>query len=121
MPFSAGKEPETGPEDQVTAGELLSEQEATIRLPSSLFRRINDTEHIGMTFGFYNESTLFPISNESTLLPISDESKMKGRQTQVSSLIASAIVGRNKEFPDLNDPVRNTFQLQIPPGMVRKF
>ena len=120
MPFSAGKEPETGREDQVTPGELSSEQEATIRLPSSLFRRINDTE-IGMTFGFYNESTLFPISNESILLPISDESKMKGRQTQVSSLIASAIVGLNKEFPDLNDPVRNTFQLQIPPGMVRKF
>ena len=110
---SAGNEPMTAPNDQVTKVELLSEQEAAIRLPGSLFRLITDAEDIGMTFGFYNESTLFPVGTGSA-----ESRAIAERQTRVGSLIASAIVGLNRDFRNLEDPVTNTFQLQIPPDMV---
>ena len=69
-----------------------------------------------MTFGFYNETTLFPVGNSSD----SNASKTtEGRDTKVGSVIASAIVGLNQEFQNLQDPVINTFRLRIPPEMVR--
>jgi hypothetical protein len=96
-------------------GELTRDEEASVILPNSIFKRIKTTPklNIGLTFGFYNETVLFPVGK------VSDESKsIEGRQTRVGSLIASAIVGVNKNFQKLQDPVMNTFQLQIPPGMV---
>ena len=113
-PVSAGTEPNTDTADRVMPGSLSSEEVASVILPNSLFERImNTADNIGLTFGFYNETVLFPVGE------VSAESKsIEGRQTRVGSLIASAIVGVNKNFQDLQDPVLNTFQLQIPPEMV---
>ena len=95
-------------------GSLSSDEVASVILPNSLFQRImNTTNNTGLIFGFYNETVLFPVGE------VSAESKsIEGRQTRVGSPIASAIVGVKKEFQDLQDPVLNTFQLQIPPEMV---
>ena len=117
IPFlliSAGDEPDTGTADQVTPGELLPEQEASIILPDSLFERIMNTPVVGMTFGIYSETVLFPVGKGSA-----ESKSIEGRKTRVGSLIASATVGVNQRFQNLQDPVLNTFQLQIPPGMVR--
>ena len=114
LPISAGTEPGTDIAERVMPGSLSSEEVASVILPNSLFQRItNTTDNIGLTFGFYNEIVLFPVGE------VSAESKsIEGRQTRVGSLIASAIVGVNKNFQNLQDPVLNTFQLQIPPEMV---
>ena len=95
-------------------GSLSSREVASVILPPSLFQRImNTTNNTGLIFGFYNETVLFPVGE------ISAESKsIEGRQTRVGSLIASAIVGVKESFQDLQEPVLNTFQLQIPPEMV---
>jgi hypothetical protein len=96
-------------------GELMYDEGASVILPSSIFEQIMNTSklNVGLTFGFYNETVLFPVGK------VSDESRsMEGRQTRVGSLIASAIVGVNENFQNLQDPVMSTFQLQIPPGMV---
>ena len=114
IPFSAGNEPDTDTADQVTLGKLLPEQDASVILPGSLFERITNTPDIGMTFGFYSETVLFPVGKGSA-----ESKSIEGRKTRVGSLIASATVGVNQRFQNLQDPVLNTFQLQIPPGMVR--
>ena len=112
--FSAGREPETASADQAKPGVLSPDQEASIILPRSLFERIMNRKNVGTTFGFYNETILFPVGEGS-----SESISIEGRETRVGSLIASAIVGLNQAFQDLQDPVVNTFQLQVPPGMVR--
>ena len=111
--FIAGNEPETDSADQVTPGELSLGQEASIVLLGSLFERVKNKPNVGMTFGFYNETILFPVREGSV-----ESKSTEGRQTQVGSLIASVIVGVNQTFQDLRDPVINTFRLRIPPEMV---
>ena len=94
-------------------GVLSQEQEASIFIPGSVFERIMNRADIGTTFGFYNEPVLFPVGEGSA-----ESKSIEGRQTRVGSLIASAIVGLNQKFQGLQDPVVNTFQLQMPPEMV---
>lgn len=114
LPISAGTEPDTDIAERVMPGSLSSGEVASVILPRSLFQRIMNTRNnTGLIFGFYNETVLFPVGE------VSAESKsIEGRQTRVGSLIASAIVGVKDNFQDLQDPVLNTFQLQIPPEMV---
>ena len=114
--FSAGREPETASADQVMPGVLSPEQGASIILPGSLFERIliMNRVDVGTTFGFYNKTVLFPVGKGSA-----ESESIEGRETRVGSPIASAIVGLNQAFQDLQDPVVNTFQIQMPPGMVR--
>ena len=112
--FSAGREPETAFADQVMSGVLSPEQGASIILPGSLFKRIMNRVDVGTTFGFYNETVLFPVGKSSA-----ESESIEGRETRVGSLIASAIVGVNQAFQDLQDPIVNTFQLQTPQGMVK--
>lgn len=91
--------------------QMISEQDAAIQLPASLFQVINDVANVGVFFGRYEVATLFPVGggNADSGAP---------RQTQVFSQVLAATVGQNNRLQNLPEPVRLTFRLQEKDGMV---
>ena len=98
----------------MTPGQLARQQDASIILHSSLFESspLTNLTDIGIFFGLYETSTLFPVRQEKN-----DSNEMK-RTKLVGSSIVSAAVGVNTVFKDLPEPVECTFRLQNKPGMV---
>ena len=96
-----------GPEGQVMAGQLPPAQNAAIRLPASLFKRIDDRDDVGIFFALYDNSTLFPVDGGSNVnndidIPI---------RTEVGSHVLAATVGPGLDFPDLTDNIIIVFRL----------
>ena len=83
----------------ITSGGPSSQQ---VSLPASLFQRINDSPNVGMFYGVYNNSILFPVSVR--------ENTTAERQTQVISNVVAVTVGQNNLT--FEDPVVITLRLQ---------
>ena len=98
-----------GPEGQVMAGQLPPAQNAAIRLPASLFKRIDDhdDDDVGIFFALYDNSTLFPVDGGSN---VSNDIDIPMR-TEVGSHVLAATVGPGLDFPDLTDNIIIVFRL----------
>ena len=94
--------------DQTMPGQLSPQQDAAIRLPPSLFEELNSLPNVGVFFGRYETSTLFPVRRASN----------NGRQTQVGSQVLAATVGQNLRLQNLSEPVTVTLKLQSREGLV---
>ena len=88
--------------------QLSPQQDAAIRLPPSLFDELNNLPNVGVFFGRYETSTLFPVGRVSN----------NGRQTQVGSQVLAATVGQNLSLRNLSEPVTITLKLQTRGGLV---
>ena len=96
--------------DQAMPSQLSSQQAAAITLPPSIFGHeiLTDHPNVGVFFGRYENSTLFPVRRNIT----------NGRLTQVGSQVLAATVGQNLPLRNLPEPVIITLQLQIREGLV---
>ena len=94
------------------SGQLSPEQDAAISLPDSLFQVVNDSGNVGVFFGLYQTSILFPVGGGST-------DSNAPRQPQVCSQVLAATVGQNMSLQNLEQSVTVTFRLQEKEGMVR--
>ena len=103
-------------EETMVPGQLSSKQDAAIGLPPSLFEHIDThiTNNTGLVFGLYDKPTLFPFSGQTDNSP-------KGKKTEVSSSVISALVGVDLVFQNLQDPVISTFRLKNKSEMVMQF
>ena len=88
--------------------QLSPQQDAVIRLPPSLFEELNNLPNVGVFFGRYETSILFPLDRMSS----------NGRQTQVGSQVLAATVGQNLSLRNLSEPVTITLKLQTREGLV---
>ena len=89
------------------------EQGANISLPPSLFQTINSSTNVGVFYGIYNSSTLFPVA-----APQGNDTSAD-RQTQVVSNVVAVTVGQNDmTFENLPQPVTIVLGLQKEEGMV---
>ena len=84
------------------SGQLSPQQDAAIRLPPSLFEELNNLPNVGVFFGRYETSTLFPVGRNIS----------NGRQTLVGSQVLAATVGQNLSLRNLPEPVTVTLKLQ---------
>ena len=84
--------------------QLSPQQDAAIRLPPSLFEELNNLPNVGIFFGRYENSTLFPVRRNIT----------NGRLTQVGSQVLAATVGQNLPLRNLPEPVTITLSLKLP-------
>ena len=98
-----------GSGDQVTLGELSSQQNAAIVLPGSLFGRISQLSSVGTVFGIYENTNLFPVGGRNAA---SDDNETI--VTEIGSQILSATVGNDsKNLENLHKPVSVTLRLNI--------
>lgn len=86
---------------------LADNQVASIALPPNLFQEITDRTQVGVFFGLYNESTLFPVRTREDVA-----SAVPDRTTIVGSPIIAATVGPGLSFNNLQPPVE--VNLRIP-------
>ena len=98
--------------DQVTSDQDLSQTDAAISLPASLFEVIDDPTNVGLFFARYSVSTLFPVNGGA------DINTNAPRQTVVGSHVLSATVGLDTNFQNLKEPVTVLLHLQVPEGRV---
>ena len=96
--------PTLGDQDQDTAGQLTPEDDATINLPSSLFRQIANRSTVGLFFALYNDATLFPVGERNT-------NNARLIQTQVGSHVLAATVGEGIRFENLEENVTLALRL----------
>ncbi len=89
-------------------GQRLS-ADAAIRLPPSLFEELNDRPNVGVFFGRYETSVLFPVGGNNN---------NDVRITQVGSQVVAATVGQSLPLRNLSEPVTITLKLQTGGGMV---
>ena len=89
----------------VLVGQLSPQQVASIHLPASLFAILNDSTQVGVFYGIYENSTLFPVRETSA-------STSALRETQVHSVVLAATVGQNVTIQNLTDFVTVAFRLQ---------
>ena len=92
--------------DKTNPNQLLSDEDAVIHLPPSLFKTLGD---VGIYFGLYETQALFPISGVAS----NDR-----RHPQIFTRIIAATVGQNLNISNLSEPVTITFRPQIIEGMV---
>ena len=78
-------------------------------MPPSVFEQLNNLPNVGVFFGRYETSALFPVRRNSS---------NTGRRTQVGSQVLTATVGQNMPLRNLSEPVTITFNLQTRQGMV---
>ena len=91
------------------------EQGANISLPLSLFQTINGITNVGVFYGIYNSSTLFPVT-----APQGNDTNAD-RLTQIVSNVVAVTVGRvDMTFENLPQPVTIVLGLQKEEGMVSK-
>lgn len=90
----------------VSPGQLSANQDSSISLPASLFKRVNDQESVGIFFALYEMATLFPVGGGRMDLnaPV---------QTQVGSQVVAATVESSTELVDLEEPVTLAFRRQL--------
>ena len=90
-------------------------QGANISLPLSLFQTINGITNVGVFYGIYNSSTLFPVA------ALQENDTNADRQTQVVSNVVAVTVGQvDMTFENLPQPVTIVLGLQKEKGMVSK-
>lgn len=100
-------------EQMSTSDGLSPLQGANISLPHSLFQMINSSTNVGVFYGIYNSSTLFPVA-----APQGNDTSVD-RQTQVVSNVVAVTVGQNDmRFENLPQPVTIVLGLQKEQGMV---
>ena len=94
---------------------LPPQQGASVSLPASLFQTIKNGSNVGVFYGIYNSSILFPVSASQG----NDISAV--RQTQLVSNVVAVTVGQNDmTFENLPQPVRIVLGLQKKEGIVSK-
>lgn len=82
-----------------------------VSLPASLFERINDSSNVGVFYGVYDSSILFPVTAR--------QDTNTERKTQVISNVIAVTVGQNSTtFADLSQPVVIRLRLQKKERMV---
>ena len=87
---------------------MSDQQDVIIRLPASLFQRIDNRDDTGVFFAFYNMSTLFPVTGGSTNRTI----------PRVGSSVLAATVSEDKfSFDNLPDPVTVSLMLDKNEGV----
>ena len=93
----------------MTSGDLLSQHNAAIILPRSLFGSIDKVSSIGTVFGLYDNTNLFPVGGRNN-----DTDADATTLTQTGSQILSATVGNDSiELENLVEPVSVTLRLNI--------
>lgn len=98
-----------GSGNEVTSGELPSQQNAAIILPGPLFKRISNLSSVGTVFGIYENTNLFPVGGRNAA---SDGNETI--VTETSSQILSATVGNDSvNLKNLREPVSVTLRLNI--------
>ena len=95
--------------DEVKIGQLSSELDAAVSLPSTLFERIDDRDTIGVFVALYDTPILFPVGRESN---------SSSKQRIVGSQILAATVGPGFNFQNLIEPVTILLRLQLAEGTV---
>ena len=102
-------------EQMIASDGLPPQQEASVSLPASLFQTIDGSSNVGVFYGIYNSSILFPVSASQGNDTSAD------RQTQVVSNVVAVTVGRNDvPFQNLPEPVMIVLRLQKEEEMVSK-
>ena len=81
--------------------QLLPTQDAAIHLPASIFKQPDRTD-IGTFVGFYETTSLFPVSGTNNT----------SRLEQVCSNVVTATVGHNITIQNLQESVTITFRTQ---------
>ena len=98
-------------DDQSPSGQLTSEEDAMINLPSSLFGRLDNHSTVGLFYALYEDSTLFPVGERNT-------ANTGLLETQVNSLVLAAIVGPGIAFDNLEENVTVTLHVLTTSTMV---
>jgi hypothetical protein len=91
-----------------TSSQQSSQQDAAITLPPSLFETLTDRPSVGVFFGRYEMSSLFPVGRNAS----------NGRLPQIGSQVVAATVGQNLPLQNLPEPVTVTLKPQIREGLV---
>ena len=100
-------------EQMSTSDGLSLLQGANVSLPPSLFQMINSSTNVGVFYGIYNSSTLFPVA------ALQGNDTSADRQPQVVSNVVAVTVGQNDmTFENLSQPVTIVLGLQKEQGMV---
>ena len=97
--------------DQTMPSQFSSRDDATVRLPPSVFEMIRRQANVGVFFGRYETATLFPVRVEAA----------NGQTLQerlVCSQVVAATVGENVRVENLTQPVTLALRLQNKSGMV---
>ena len=94
--------------EQVIPGGLATQEVAAIRIPASLFQRIENVSEtrdasVGVFFAVYDVPSLFPLS------PANEENKNR----TVGSRILAATVGSGFDFSNLDEPVSIALRLTL--------
>lgn len=90
------------------SGQLHPEQDAAVRLPASLFQRIDDHTTIGIFFALYDTPTLFPVNKKNNI---------HSDAANISSPVLSITVGPGLNFHELEHNI--TIVLRRIPQNVR--
>ena len=91
-----------------TSSQHSSQQDAVITLPPSWFETLTDRPRVGVFFGRYETSSLFPVGRNAS----------NGRLPQIGSQVVAATVGQNLPLQNLLEPVTVTLKPQIREGLV---
>ena len=99
---------ELGDGEQVTPGALAPQEVAAIRLPASLFQRIENGSQtpggsVGVFFAVYDVPSLFPLS------PANEENENR----TVGSRVLASTVGPFFELSNLTEPVSIVLRLTL--------
>ena len=94
--------------EEVTPGRLAPREVAAIRLPASLFQRIENGPQtpggsVGVFFAVYDVPSLFPLS------PANEENENR----TVGSRILASTVGPGFDFSNLGEPVSIVLRLTL--------
>ena len=94
--------------EQVIPGGLATQEVAAIRIPASLFQRIENVSEtrdasVGVFFAVYDVPSLFPLS------PANEENENR----TVGSRILASTVGSGFDFSNLDEPVSIALRLTL--------